>query len=99
MKEIICTGNNDNGCFHDSLAHNCGCEGLEELTEYFEFERYLNLSMEDKMKELLKNIVGFYNAIYPDIVVTYKDGEFIIVGDKKQSEECRKSVSELIKFS
>ena len=32
MGEIICTGNNGNGCFMDSCGHNCGCEGLKEFS-------------------------------------------------------------------
>lgn len=31
--EINCTGNNGNGCFHNSPAINCGCEGLKEMAE------------------------------------------------------------------
>jgi hypothetical protein len=33
INNIKCTGNNGNGCFMDSCAIDCGCEGLKEFAE------------------------------------------------------------------
>lgn len=32
LPEIVCKGN-EQGCFQDSPAHNCGCPGLKEFAE------------------------------------------------------------------
>jgi len=43
--DIICTGNNGNGCFMDSCGHDCGCEGIitEERDLIGEMSKYQKL--------------------------------------------------------
>lgn len=38
--EIICKGNQQR-CFMDSCAHNCGCPGLKEFGEKMNKQRYI----------------------------------------------------------
>lgn len=64
-----------------------------------EFERYMNLSVVDKRNEILEQITSYLNAAFPDIQLIYKEDEFIITGDKEQSEKCREALNEMIKFS
>lgn len=64
-----------------------------------EFERYMNLSVVDKRNEILEQITSYLNATFPGIQLIYKEDEFIITGDKEQSEKCREVLNEMIKFS
>ena len=51
--EIICTGNNGNGCFMDSCGHDCGCVGISREKEIKTV----------KNKDMKKEFIGLFLAL------------------------------------
>lgn len=68
-------------------------------TNLEEFERYMQLSYNDKQADVLENTISYLNAVFPDVKVTYKNDMFTITGDERQSVDCRNIINETLRFS
>jgi hypothetical protein len=88
-----CRGNNDNGCFMESLGHDCGCferiqkEEPKQLTdleiamklEEIEREELKLETLEEEAEKYSREVWGvYYDDVHPDIAITQTQGELSV---------------------
>ena len=88
-----CKGNNDNGCFMESLGHDCGCferiqkEEPKQLTdleiamklEEIEREDFKQETLEEEAEKYSREVWGvYYDDVHPDIAITQTQGEISV---------------------
>jgi hypothetical protein len=55
--------------------------------------------MEDTRIKTIRDILCFFNAVYPLIIVSYENDEFIITGDVEEAESCRQEIENIGDFA
>jgi hypothetical protein len=88
-----CKGSNDNGCFMESLGHDCGCferiqkEEPKQLTdleiamklEEIEREDFKQETLEEEAEKYSRAVWGvYYDDVHPDIAITQTQGEISV---------------------
>lgn len=65
-----------------------------------EIENYLNRSYIKQKNRIIEEITQYFNYNYPNVKVSYSDGEFKIDGtDTEMVEMCRQDIESLMNFA
>ena len=81
------------------------CETLDEgsvveiESKIMNIQEYVKETFKERKIGALSQIESYLNYKYPNVTVSYKNGNFIIEGDSSESEKCREDIEETLKFS
>ena len=65
-----------------------------------EIENYLNRSYIKQKNRIIEEITQYFNYNYPNVKVSYSDGEFKIYGtDTEMVEMCKQDIENLMNFT